>query len=50
MDEEDLKMFHVDRTIDLARHQHVKQGHTSGKKRAFADEELIKTLLNKSNV
>ncbi|XP_058241185.1 dorsal-ventral patterning tolloid-like protein 1 isoform X2 [Hemibagrus wyckioides] len=30
LDEEDLKMFQVDRTIDLARHQHVRQGHTSG--------------------
>ncbi|KAF4071592.1 hypothetical protein AMELA_G00275250 [Ameiurus melas] len=30
LDEEDLKMFQVDRTIDLARHRHARQGHTSG--------------------
>ncbi|GAA6085581.1 dorsal-ventral patterning tolloid-like protein 1 isoform X1, partial [Tachysurus ichikawai] len=29
LDEEDLKMFQVDRMIDLARHQHMRQGHTS---------------------
>uniref|UniRef100_A0A3B1IY07 Metalloendopeptidase n=1 Tax=Astyanax mexicanus TaxID=7994 RepID=A0A3B1IY07_ASTMX len=30
LDEEDLKMFQVDRTIDLAQHTHLRQGHTSG--------------------
>lgn len=35
LDEEDLRMFHIDRTIDLTKHinlhQHSPQGHTSGK-------------------
>uniref|UniRef100_A0A4W4EYL9 Metalloendopeptidase n=1 Tax=Electrophorus electricus TaxID=8005 RepID=A0A4W4EYL9_ELEEL len=30
LDEEDLKMFKVDRTIDLAQRTHTRQGHTSG--------------------
>uniref|UniRef100_A0A3B3X1W1 Metalloendopeptidase n=1 Tax=Poecilia mexicana TaxID=48701 RepID=A0A3B3X1W1_9TELE len=34
LDEEDLQMFHIDRTIDLKQHTHVRshsrQGHTSG--------------------
>lgn len=37
LDEEDLRMFHIDRTIDLTQHtnirQHSRQGHTSGKKK-----------------
>lgn len=31
LDEEDLKIFQVDRTIDLTKHTHTRQGHTSGK-------------------
>lgn len=38
LDEEDLKMFQVDRTIDLARHQHARQGHMSGKILLFVSE------------
>uniref|UniRef100_A0AAY4DT21 Metalloendopeptidase n=1 Tax=Denticeps clupeoides TaxID=299321 RepID=A0AAY4DT21_9TELE len=30
LDEEDLKMFQIDRTIDLTHHAHMRQGHTSG--------------------
>ncbi|OCT57140.1 tolloid-like protein 1 [Xenopus laevis] len=30
LDEEDLKMFHIDRTIDLTQHSNEKLGHTTG--------------------
>ncbi len=32
LDEEDLKMFQIDGTIELSQQSHGRQGHTSGKK------------------
>lgn len=31
LDDEDLKMFHIDRTIDLTQHSNERLGHNTGK-------------------
>lgn len=44
LDDEDLKMFQIDGTIDLTQQTHGRQGHTSGKKHQISQGSRLQLL------